>query len=187
MAVVFPAGAFSQKSTSRPPEFLFRAVETQSTLHPTAGPNNLSNCVVVRPDGHFYLLLHRQEIMDGTATVKSFEGLLDEKAMQVLRGLLDDDAIKQLSPFVAPEMPFPSDTFQAFVAEVTRGPSVQHIGYFSRTGDGPRNPESVKRQWQHSEATVQPLVDWFRGVKTSKYPIKRRVPKSWSTMCDITP
>jgi len=107
--------------------------------------------------------------------------------MQILRGLLDGDAIVQLPPFVAPEVPFPSDTFQAFVAEVTRGPSVQHIGYFSWTGDGPHNPESIKRQWQHSEATVKPLVDWFRGVKTSKHPIKRRVSELWSTMCNITP
>jgi hypothetical protein len=185
-------GVLSQDPKPRPPQFLFRAVEQESTLHPTAGPNNFSNCIVVRPSGHFHLLLRRQEIMDGTQTASSFEGLLDEKEMQTLRNLLDDDAVKQLPPFVAPEMPLPSDTFRVFIADVSRSANVQQIGYFSWKGDGPCNPGSVKKDWQKSEAELQTLVEWFHALKSLKDPIKRRISNSESTilvshMCDITP
>jgi hypothetical protein len=192
IVVLCSTGVLSQDPKPRPPQCLFRAVEQESTLHPTAGPNNFSNCIVVQPNGRFHLLLRRQEITDGTQTASSFEGLLDEKEMQTLRNLLDDDAVKQLPPFVAPEIPLPSDTFQAFIAEVSRVANVQQVGHFSWKGDGPRNPESVKKDWQNSEVTLQTLVEWFHAFKSFKNPIKRRVSSSESTivvsrMCDITP
>jgi hypothetical protein len=63
----------SSVASDKAPRFLLRAADGVTSTVPTAGPNNFSNCVLVMPDGRFYILLRRQEIMDGTGTAKGFE------------------------------------------------------------------------------------------------------------------
>ena len=79
--------------------FVLRAVDGSMSLFPTVGPNNLSNHICVLADGRFYISLHRQEIMDGTATLKNFEGRLGVREMKILHQLLDQDAIKNAAHF----------------------------------------------------------------------------------------
>jgi len=63
----------SSATPDKQPRFLLRAIDQLISTVPTAGPNNFSNCVLVMPDGQFYISLRRQEIMDGTATVKALD------------------------------------------------------------------------------------------------------------------
>jgi hypothetical protein len=175
----------SSTASEKRPHFLLRAVDASTSMLPTAGPNNFSNCVLVLPDGRFYISLRRQEIMDGTATVKGLEGSLDLKALQILRGLLDESTIRNAPNFDHPNTPFTVDEFQVFEAQIDRDSSVQRVGYFSWRGKGPDNPDSAKKQWQESEVALQPLVEWFRALKTNKYPLKRPVSKSARFSCDF--
>ncbi len=77
-----------------------------------------------------------------------------------------------------------SDTIQFFLADVSRGPNIQHIGYFSWTGEAPDAPKSVKANWKQSEKVLQPLVLWFRTLKTQRRSEWRRLPSSNLTFCD---
>jgi hypothetical protein len=90
------------------------------TLQPTAGPNNIANCLLLLPNGKFYLSIRRQEIMDGTATVRGFEGSLDSEALQWLRSFLDEEDIRMLPQF-APPHSNGADSFQVFEAQIMRG------------------------------------------------------------------
>ena len=58
-------------STRQHGAFLVRIDETELTLHPTAGPNNVGDCLVVASDGRAHLELRRQEFLNG-ACVTSF-------------------------------------------------------------------------------------------------------------------
>jgi hypothetical protein len=41
-------------------------------LKPTAGPNNVGNCMIVYPDGRLHLELRRQEFFYGPASIVSY-------------------------------------------------------------------------------------------------------------------
>lgn len=45
-----------QTSTARSESLLLRISESQTTFRPTAGPNNVGNCMIVYPDGRRFLL-----------------------------------------------------------------------------------------------------------------------------------
>jgi hypothetical protein len=165
------------------PDFLLRASDFMITLQPTAGPNNMSNCLLLLPTGKFYLSLRRQEIMDGTATVRNFEGSIDLKALQWLRSFLDGQDVRKLPPFEPPHLNR-TDTYNVFEAQVMRGSTLQQVGYYEWSGKGTDYPNTLTQQWRDSQAKLQPLVEWFRGLKTSKYPLKRPISKSAPDVCD---
>lgn len=183
LALVLVLGAVT--ASEERPHVLLRAVDASTSMLPTAGPSNFSNCVLVLSDGRFYIALRRQEIMDGTSTVKGLEGSLDTSALQILHGLLNQDAIRNAPKFEPPNTPFGADEFQVFEAEVDRGSTLQRTGYFTWSGKGPNNPDSTKKQWQESEAALKPLVEWFRALKTNKYPLKRPASQSQALQCDL--
>jgi hypothetical protein len=142
------------EASDKPTRFVLRATDTWITESATAGPNNIDNCVLVLPDGHFYLSLRRQEIMDGTATLKTLEGSIDGNSLQILIGLLNRDAIRNAPPFERPNAPFGADEFQSFEAQIQRGATLQQVGYFKWKGRGPDNPDLTKKQWQESELAL---------------------------------
>jgi hypothetical protein len=73
-------------------------------LHPTAGPNNIGNCLVVARDGRAHLELRRQEFFNGRASAVSYEGILNPKELDILQRILDRDAIRSLPRFVIPAL-----------------------------------------------------------------------------------
>src|SRR6266436_978402 len=79
--------------------FLVRMDETELTMHPTAGPNNVANCLVVSLDGRAHLELRRQEFFNGRASLASYEGTLNPKELDILRTILNGDAIRSLPQF----------------------------------------------------------------------------------------
>jgi hypothetical protein len=183
------SAAPSAKSESRP--FIVRMGEWQSTFLPSAGPNSLTNCVVVLPDGRFELVLRRQESLNGNSTVDIFESSLDQKAIEILRDRLDSDAVRKLPPYVPPNTPFIAEEWQGVAAEISRASDVQQVGYFSWKGVGPTNPENIKKEWQESAVVLQPLVEWFRAFKSLGSSIPRakwrRVSKEKYNPCGIAP
>jgi len=187
--VSVPSPAPSAKPESRP--FIVRMGEWQSTFLPSAGPNSLTNCVIVLPDGCFELVLRRQESLGGKSTVDIFESSLNQKAIEILRDRLDSDAVRKLPPYAPPNTPFIADEWQLVTAEISRASDVQRVGYFSWKGVGPTNTESIKREWQESAVVLQPLVEWVRALKSlgsSIPPAKwRRVPKEKYNACGIAP
>jgi hypothetical protein len=153
------------------------------TLQPTAGPNNIANCLLLLPNGKFFLSIRRQEIMDGTATVRGFEGSLDSQELQWLSSFLGREDIRKLRQCEPPH-PYGADTFQLFEAQIMRGSTVQRVGYYEWSGTEAGYPNSLMRQWRESQAKLQPLVKWFRALKTSKYPLKHPATKSALDVCD---
>jgi hypothetical protein len=59
------AQAAGQTPTTRSESFLLRTWEWHTTLKPTAGPNNVGNCMIGYPDGRLHLELRRQEFFYG--------------------------------------------------------------------------------------------------------------------------
>ena len=100
LPLVLAAGLVGQAAEHPLPKpFIVRISEQWSTLNPTAGPNNLSNCLTVMPDGRLHLELRRQEFFDGTVTaVTAYESALDSEAIGILRGILDDARVSTLHP-----------------------------------------------------------------------------------------
>lgn len=166
--------------------FLLRSMEGGTSFPPTAGPVTFSNCVLVLPDGRFYISLRRQEIAGDPVSVSSLEGFLDDKSMRILREFLDDKSVRGTPEFVLPHIPFSAEKFETFEVQIDRGSSVQHAGYVKGwNGNGPSNPESTKRDWEAAEVVLQPLLVWSRTLKSDKYPPKRPSSKSHALQCDL--
>jgi hypothetical protein len=64
--------AIGQTPTTPSEPFLLLASEWHTTLKPTAGPNNVGNCMIVYPDGRLHLELRRQEFFYGPASIVSY-------------------------------------------------------------------------------------------------------------------
>src|SRR5215468_5731887 len=95
-----------------PKPFIVRISEWQTTLHPTAGPNNLGNCLIVMPDGRLHLELRRQEFFDGRAVLTTYESALDAKEIGILRSILDDSAVSTLHSLAQPVVPMKVDDWE---------------------------------------------------------------------------
>jgi hypothetical protein len=148
--------------------FIVRISEGFSTLSPTPGPNNLSNCLVVMPDGRMHLELRRQEFLDGRAVLTTYESALHSNEMEILRGIVDDVGVKALPRFAAPVVPMDVDDWQVFQAEIARGTEAQQVGYVTWHGHGPNNSEADKAAWNQATKVLQNLVDWSHATKSSK-------------------
>ena len=155
--------------------FLVRMFERELTLQPTAGPNNVGNCMIVFRNGKFHLELRRQEFFDGHATLAVYESSLSEQELQSLRKILENQEVKQLPPFVQPKPPVDSHGYQIFRADILRGSNNQSAGYFNWNAQPPANAESEKEHWKQSELALKPLVEWFHGIKSFKTSDWRRI------------
>lgn len=159
-------------STHQHRALLVRIDETELTTHPTAGPNNVDNCVELAPDGRAHLELRRQEFFNGRATLATYEGTLKSNELDIVRKILEDDAIRSLPRFVMPTTPMGVDSFHVITAKISRPSAIQEIGYFEWHGKAPANAASAGESWSRSAAAMKPLVEWFHGLK-STYPWKR--------------
>ncbi len=174
--LLVPGSSSSYRSDS--PPILVHMVDASWTLHPTAGPMIVTNCLTVSADGRYRIDLSRQEFYGsdhGDHPVNFFVSSLNAQQLRVLRGLLDADQVKAQPPAVEPKTPLSSDTNQEFEADILRGANIQHIGYFSWTGEAPDAPENLKATWKQSERVLQPLVLWFRTLKTQERPKWQRL------------
>ena len=159
-------GQSSEKPIHKP--FVVRISEGWSTLRPTSGPNNFSNCLIVMADGRMHLELRRQEFFDGRPVLTTYESALDSKEIEILRSILDDAGLSTLHPFVGPLVPMNVDDWQVFTAEIERGAQVQRVGYVAWDGQGPNNPEGDKIAWKDASITLKPLLEWAHAAKSSK-------------------
>jgi hypothetical protein len=146
--------------------------ETELSMRPTAGPNNVGNCLVVAPDGRAHLELRRQEFFSGRSTLATYEGALNAKQLDILQTILGGDAIRSLRQFIAPTTPMGVDSFHAIIAKVYRAPDIQEIGYFEWHGEAPKNAASTAENWLRAATAMKPLVEWFHSLK-STFPWKR--------------
>ena len=186
LGVLLQSTLLTSSGASAPPKLLLHVGEMIVSMNPTPGPNNLSNCVLVLPDGKFYLSLRREEIMDGTSTVSNFEGTLSDRSLGILRNIINEDGVKKAPPYQSPEIPFDADGFESFEVEIQRDNSIQTIGYFRWSGKGPANSSLIKKQWHESEVALQPLVEWFWSLKSDKEPRKKPVSKSKHSPCNFS-
>jgi hypothetical protein len=180
--LLFSRFAFVAAQTAPTPPngaVLVRMAETELTLHPTAGPNNVGNCLVVAPDGRAHLELRRQEFLNGRASLTSYEGVLNPRELNILQTILDGDAIRSLPQFVIPIPPLIS--FHLTKAKISRPSGIQEIGYFEWQGEAPANAASAGENWSRSALAMKPLVEWFHSLK-STYQWKR-VPNPKSGVC----
>jgi hypothetical protein len=110
-----------------------------------------------------------QEFLNGRATLVSYEGTLNPKELDILRTILDGDAIRSLPQFVMPATPMGVDSYHAITAKIPRPSGIQDIGYFEWQGKAPENAASARGDWSRSAAAMKPLVEWFHSLK-SMYP-----------------
>jgi len=152
--------------TRRNGEFVVRMDETELTMHPTAGPNNVGNCLVVAPDGRAHLELRRQEFLHGRASLVSYEGTLNPKELDILRTILDGEMIRSVPQFVMPATSMGVDSYHVITAKIPRPSAIQDIGYFEWQGKAPENAASAGESWSRSAAAMKPLVEWFHSLKS---------------------
>jgi hypothetical protein len=121
-AVVLTGSVAAQTAKGKPDPSLVRMWDSRMTLHPAAGPITIENCIAVGRDGHFHLELRsRQEFMDGRATLHIYEGVLNDKSVQILKSLLDADAIRNLPTSKSPKFPLlQQDWLEGFRATISR-------------------------------------------------------------------
>lgn len=163
---------------------LLRVSDTDTNLNPTAGPNNIGNCLVVYADGRLHLELRRQEFLTGnlrSASYRSYEGMLLKRDLAYLDSILDNDDIRKLPEFHAPKLPLSSSHFGAFTAEIDRQGVVQRVGFPSWDGE-PTPSEAERAEWDKQRTALQPLVDWSREIKTSG-PVGWRIVRNGRGVC----
>jgi hypothetical protein len=176
LGVMTVQAAAQQTSSTGSESFLLRTSERQTTLKPTAGPNNVGNCMLVYPDGRLHLELRRQEFFYGPGSLVSYEGNLSAQELTYLRSILDSDAVKGLPAVHQPSGPMSSDLLWGFTAEIRRPTAVQTVGTATWQGAGPRNSKDDEA-WQEAGTVLQPLIDWSHRVKSLE-PRLRTVPNS---------
>src|SRR5215469_5891662 len=155
-------GSFAVVTTQNTPArqtggLLVRIDETELSMHPTAGPNNVANCVVVAPDGRAHLELRRQEFFNGHLTQATYEGTLNAKQLDSLRTILRGDAIRSLPQFIKPTTPMSVDSFHVITTKIYRPPDTQEIGYFEWQGKAPENAASAGENWSSAATAMKPL------------------------------
>jgi hypothetical protein len=170
------AQAVAGQSATTPTEsFLLRTSEVHTTLRPTAGPNNVGNCMIVYPDGRVHLELRRQEFFYGPASLASYEGKLPPEQLAYLRSILDSDAIRSLQPLHQPRALGNPKDFGWFTAEIRRPAKVQTVG--TAFAD-PASSEADATAWREAGLALQPLMDWSHSVKSFPQPELQKVPNA---------
>ena len=155
------------QNTSTRQTLLFRMGESELSVHPTAGPNNVANCLVVAPDGRARLELRRQEFFNGHATQATYEGTLNAKELDILRTILQGDAIRSLPRFIKPTTPLSVDSFHVVTVKIYGPSDMQEIGYFEWHGKAPENAASGGEDWSRAAMAMKPLVEWFHSLKST--------------------
>jgi hypothetical protein len=148
--------------------YLLRVVESDATTRYVAGPHIMENCLLVEGDGSMYLQLRRLEIIGEPPTLLAFEAKLKPEWMKRLRAILDEEKLTTLAPYKGPVLPLDGhDLSHWFGAEINRGSTLQHVGYFNWEGKGPRNEQGDKERWNEARTILGPLAEWSRSAKMS--------------------
>ena len=174
--VITVQAAAGQSPTTPSEAFLLRISELHTTLKPTAGPNNVGNCMIVYPDGRLHLELRRQEFFSGPASFVSYEGNLSIHELTSLRSILDSDAVRSLQAVHPPSAPMDADDHGWFTAEIWRPTKMQTVG--TVYGAGPKNTEDDARAWREAGVVLQPLIEWSHLVKSFDLSELRRIPNA---------
>ncbi|MGA8431370.1 MAG: hypothetical protein WB729_16225 [Candidatus Sulfotelmatobacter sp.] len=153
------------------PTFLIAAHE--GTIDLSRNGTSSQTCILVRPDGRFHLEGRTQRLPSPTASAKIFDYSLDSSQLQQLRGIIDDESVRQLPEYIQPPLPMAVSWSHGFEAKITRPTGAQDIGYWTwRGGTVDASPnsarESVRKGWQQSETALKPLVDWLHGIEALK-------------------
>ncbi len=178
LLMVMSVQAEGQTPTTPSESFLLRTWEWHTTLKPTAGPNNVGNCLIVYPNGRIHLELRRQESFYGPASFVSYEGTLSTQQLKDLRSILDSDAVNRLQLVTWPIGDIHSDDFQWFTAEIQRPTKTQKVGTYSLHIADAKNSENDERASREAGITLQPLIDWSHRVKSLNPPELRIIPNS---------
>jgi hypothetical protein len=178
LLLVMRIQAEGQATTTPSESFLLRTSEWHMTLKPTAGPNNVGNCMIVYPSGRLHLELRRQEFFYGPASFVSYEGTLSNQQLTELRSILDSAAVNTLQLVTWPTGGIHSQDFQWFTAEIQRPTKTQRVGTYSLNIADAKNSENDERASREAGIALQPLIDWSHRVKSSGPPELRIVPNS---------
>jgi len=168
----FAVVAAENASTRQTRELLVRVDESETSIRPTAGPNNVDNCLVIASDGRARLELRRQEFFNGHATEATYEATLNAEQLDMLQTILRRDEIRSLPQFVKPTTPMIVESFHVFKVNIYRPADTQEIGYFEWQGKPPANAASASENWSHSGTAMTPLVEWVHSLK-STFPWKQ--------------
>jgi len=152
-------------SNHDPRSVLLRVSDVRTSLKPTAGPNNVNNCLIVYTDGRLHLELRRQEFFFGKASYLSYEGVLSDRDLTFLRSILESSDVKNLPTPPSPKPPLASDHFSWFTAEISRGSGVQEAGYFAWDGE-PKPSEGDEKVWEKERRVLEPLAEWVGSTKS---------------------
>jgi hypothetical protein len=169
------AACFLGQSTERSAResFIVRVSEGRSTLHSVLGTSNYNNCLIIMPDGRIQLQLRSREFFDGTAVLTTYQSALPDKDLEILQGLIDDEAVKALPPFGGPlVVPKDVDEWQVLNAEIARGKAVQHVGYAAW------QPEPDSAVWNRAKLALRRLVEWSHAVQNGRSVDWKRVANS---------
>jgi hypothetical protein len=180
LLILMRVQAEGQTPNTASESFLLRTSEWHTTLKPTAGPNNVGNCMIVYPNGRLHLELRRQEFLYGPASFVSYEGTLSTQQLTELRSILDSDAVNSLQLVSWPTGDIHSDDFQWFTAEIQRPTRTQKVGTYSLHIADAKNSENDERPSREAGIALQPLIDWSHRVKSLKPPELRIIPNSHS-------
>lgn len=153
-------------SNHDPRTALLLVSDVQTYMKPTAGPNNVNNCLIVYSDGQMHLELRRQEFFFGNTNDVSYEGRLPDGDLMFLRSILDSTDVKSLPTPPSPKLPLRSDHFGWFTAEISRGSGMQEVGYFAWDGE-PKPSDNDGKVWEKERQALEPLAQWARSTKSS--------------------
>jgi hypothetical protein len=162
------ASAAGQPGKVTSQKFLVRVVDAKLLTRAAAGPINMRNCLVVLPDGRMELELFRQEFF-GSADVKSYNGRLNDRELQILLSKLNDTSIQNLSQFVPPKPALRGDEFHTFIVDISSAGSLRSVGFFEWRGQGPTNGDEQKRIWARDKVVLQPLLEWSQWAKSDRH------------------
>ena len=114
------------------PTFLIAAHE--GTIDLSRNGTSSQTCILVRPDGRFHLEGRTQRLPSPAASAKIFDYSLDSSRLQQLRGIIDDESVRQLPAYIQPPLPMAVSWSHGFEAKITRPTGAQDIGYWTWRG-----------------------------------------------------
>jgi hypothetical protein len=148
LAVIQGTPAIYAQSRPEPTAFVINIAEAATDLSPQGTSRH--TCILVLPDGRFHLESRTQRLPSPVATANVFDYSLDTMQLQQLRGILEDERIRQLTAYLSPAMPMAVPWSSGFDARIPRATGVQNVGYWKWRGGAPEAspnsaPESVKK------------------------------------------
>lgn len=144
-------------------------------------PNSLS-CLVIYGDGK-YVLEKREEATLGKPKIKTAEGSLGADDLQRLKGILDDEALKNVRTPKAPDLPDDAVTvreIESIDAQIDHAGKVQHFTTIKERvkTSATSGMDTYIDNGAPYQKTLSSLMKWFEGLeKKSKSDLKDSKPQ----------